>query len=485
MINITRHITDRQNIITSRLSIIMLCFSIITLSLLNITFLTGTILGIPISTTSALSYQRSTDVSFAFDPILSITVSPDSITIPTIAPGTTDTSNTITVNVSTNTAYGYSLLASVGNNTQYNTSDLIHNDSTVDSTFTSIATNASLPQLDTDNTWGYSFSSNHGSTWSTYHGLPLYSAVGNNTSTTSPALLIDTKSPADSKSIDFRIAARASSTQPSGTYSNVINFYAVGKPKPVDLLDAFQTSGAKKTAKGYYKIQDMTTFICNSVEDIHSTVQLQDMRDNQIYTVAKLKDGKCWMTENLNLAGGTEITSELSDIPEGYTLPMENGFQSGNRLPNSNNYFYSDTAAVVYNTGNKSDDCASPGCYSYYTFVAATAGSHRLAISTSPNAPYSICPKNWKLADTYDSLVNIYGGGQNFYANAGPGTIPNFILSGVHEGWYFYSNQGYYLQPWAFVAGSSGTWYFWVREAYANTYGTNSNKGASVRCVAR
>ena len=236
MTNITRHITDRQNIITSRSSIIMLCFSIITLSLLNITFLTGTILGIPISTVSALSYQNSTDVSFTFDPILSISVSPDSITIPTIAPGTTDTSNTITVNVSTNTAYGYSLLASVGNNTQYNTSDLVHNDSTMDSTFTSISPTASLSSLTDDNTWGYSTSLDNGSTWSTYHGLPLYSAVGNNTATDNPALLIDTTSPADSKSIDFRIAARASSTQPSGTYSNVINFYAVGEPMPLPPL---------------------------------------------------------------------------------------------------------------------------------------------------------------------------------------------------------------------------------------------------------
>ena len=324
--------------------------SIVLPGILTISGVAGIIAIATTTTTSALTYSSDTDVSFTFNPTLSISLSNANINIDNLLPGLSSESSPITVHVNSNTPYGYSLFASVGNSTDYNTTSLVHksndnsnnnssndssninsNNNSIPATFTSIATNASLPQLDTDNTWGYSFSNDNGTTWSNYNGLPLYSTVGNNTSTNNPALLIDTKSPADStESIDFKIAAKASSTQASGTYNNVINFYAVGKPEPVDLATAFAKSGARKTEQGYYRMQDMTSSICNVVSEVHSTIRLQDVRDDQIYTVAKLKDGKCWMTENLHLTGGTEITNELSDVPEGYTLPTDNGFQSGN-----------------------------------------------------------------------------------------------------------------------------------------------------------
>ena len=101
------------------------------------------------------------------------------------------------------------------------------------------------------------------------------------------------------------------------------------------------------------------------MEEEHTYI-LKDARDEQDYTVAKLKDGKIWMTKNLNLAGGTVITSELSDVPANYTLPTANGFQEGNKLPESSQEGFSDnTMAYVYNTGNSTDNCARPGCYSY------------------------------------------------------------------------------------------------------------------------
>ena len=228
--------TSRTVGIVSTLSIVGLVGTLCTIGIIN---------GNSTNTTSALSYQTESNMSFTFDPMISISISSNTIDIPTLAPGTTAESNPITVTVGTNTAYGYSLYADVGNSTDYNTDSLVHSsndnstntndpnnsNNSVPSTFTSIATNASLPSLTTDNTWGYSFKPSNESTWSTYNGLPLYTTTDSHTSTNNPALLIDTKDAADSsKSIDFKIAARSSSTQPSGTYNNVINFYAVGKP---------------------------------------------------------------------------------------------------------------------------------------------------------------------------------------------------------------------------------------------------------------
>ncbi len=477
MINITRHITDRQNIITPRFSIIMLCFSIITLSLLNITFLTGTIVGIPISTTSALSYQSSTDVSFNFNPILSISVSPDSITIPTIAPGTTATSNTITVNVSTNTAYGYSLLASVGNSTSYNTSDLIHGDSTMDFTFTSIATNASLPQLDTDNTWGYSTSLDNGSTWSTYHGLPLYSTVGNNTSTNNPALLIDTTSPADSKSIDFRIAARSSPTQPSGTYSNVINFYAVGKPSPLYMQE--------------------TNIIKSQLKNIGDKIQAVDNRDGKTYWIAKQADGNIWMVQNLDLCLGCEgtatLTSRNTDLNESGNGAYVNGYSNDGRkiiwspaetattlnMGSSNSIEgWRDNEYVPYSV--HSQLCVTPfgdndhtrSCMStdgkshlyyllgtYYNWSAAVASNYSASLTSHNSiASNSICPFGWRLpivqSDSTATASNYEFGQLLYSSNITTGLTD---MSYTANGFYGIRNNPLFLVRGGGIEYSSGS----------------------------
>lgn len=61
---------------------------------------------------------------------------------------------------------------------------------------------------------------------------------------------------------------------------------------------------------------------CDNLQLEH-TITLTDIRDNNTYTVAKLKDGKCWMTQNLRIGGSTtmELTPEDTDIGQNYTLP--------------------------------------------------------------------------------------------------------------------------------------------------------------------
>ena len=175
------------------------------------------------SEASALSYSTSEDVSFTLKPTLSIGLSTDSLTIDNLVPGTTNDSNTVTVTVASNTPYGYVLSAGVGSDDTtspyYNTSSLTHENTTISNVFSSVDTNASLDSLDTDNTWGYSTSTNGGTSWSTYSGL----------SHTATKPLLDISDPATPSTIDFKIAARSASTQASGTYNNVITFYAVGR----------------------------------------------------------------------------------------------------------------------------------------------------------------------------------------------------------------------------------------------------------------
>ena len=112
---------------------------------------------------NALSYSTNEDISFTFKPTLSISLSTGALTIDNLVPGTTSDSNAVTVTVASNTPYGYVLSAGVGSTVStdpyYNTSDLVHDNSTTQvpttNKFSSISTTASLESLNTDNTWGY------------------------------------------------------------------------------------------------------------------------------------------------------------------------------------------------------------------------------------------------------------------------------------------------------------------------------------------
>ena len=303
------------------------------------------------------------------------------------------------------------------------------------------------------------------------------------------------------------------------------------------ILKALWTVGMGHTMQEFAAGTAFTTCSAMSTGD---TITLLDARDGQAYTVGKLADGKCWMTENLNLAGGTVLSADNTDV----TIEYITGFTTGDNLakddenntimlPASSSSDFSnrngyDIGAAVYNSGNKTN-CGtgqSTPCYSYYSWVAATLGGRQSdGITTEAeghNAAASICPKgwrlptsttsnadasgngdwngNWKTGDWY-TLAKAYGvnlennyydsslaTGRNFYNNAGPGTIPNFLPAGVYVSGYVggsfarVGEEGYY---WSATAGSSTRAYdmhvaSWV--IYTANYG-NSGDGHSVRCV--
>ena len=179
--------------------------------------------------TSALTYSTDVGVQFTFNPALQIDLSSADILIPSLSPGTTADSNVIDVIVKTNNITGYTLNATVGNNTTYDTRDLVHEVSGSSANFASINYGASLTSLTTDNTWGYSYSTDGGTNWGAYDGLPLYSDVAN------IATLKDSATPPATSTgdvVNFKIAAKASTMQASGDYNNVINFIATANPIP-------------------------------------------------------------------------------------------------------------------------------------------------------------------------------------------------------------------------------------------------------------
>ena len=232
-------------------------------------------------------------------------------------------------------------------------------------------------------------------------------------------------------------------------------------------------------------MQEMTSTICNAAttpkkeatqldtDDSHHgdpnyvpTKTLTDTRDNNTYTVSKLADGKCWMTQNLRIAGKT-ITPEDSNVTSNYTIPASSisGFN-------------------VYDVSNAYIDSYG-GNYSWH---AATAGAGMRSLSIEgQNVATSICPKGWRLPTSGNNgeFQYLYN---NYNSSSAIRSSPlNFQFSG-----YVNDNSQYH-------AGSLG--YVWSSTVYGNDlyayslrfsttdvdtkyHFSNKHSGFAVRCIA-
>ena len=356
----------------------------------------------------ALTFSQAVDVSFDFNPTLSVSVSSADLVIPELVPGNVADSNIITIGVSTNASFGYTLSANVGNDTKYDTRSLIRADDDT-SEFASIATDATMSAITTDNAWGFSSKlTTDGASWANYSGLPLYSDT-QNTKT-----ILETSSPQDANTVDFKIAAKAGNTITAGEYRNVINFIAVAKPEPTpapiaceenkicyskNALDTVEgTMGQQPDATanksvtllasnysragygfaGWNTAPDYSGTNYGPNEDVTmpsdmsnglslyaiwvksagimqewdgcaglnkgDVTALTDARDNDTYAVAKLADGKCWMIENLRLDNTADHNSDGS-LSQGYD-PSFIGLAD----PESADFSDSTTANSLYTT---------------------------------------------------------------------------------------------------------------------------------------
>ena len=129
----------------------------------------------------ALSYQNNVDLSFTFSPYITLDVSGD-LLIESLVPGSSSDSNIITVSASSNNIVGYDIKATVGDSTN-NYTDLRISPSDSTNIFSSLSTNKATLSAFSDDIWGYSYSTDNGTTWVSgntgstntgYNGLPLY-----------------------------------------------------------------------------------------------------------------------------------------------------------------------------------------------------------------------------------------------------------------------------------------------------------------------
>lgn len=218
--------------------------------------------------------------------------------------------------------------------------------------------------------------------------------------------------------------------------------------------------------------------------DGYHTITLLDYRgkittgDNpespEQYTVVKLPDGLCWMTENLRLGretggpngnGTVTLTPQDSDITgANYTLPASNtAFETSNNS-------YSVSKMLIDNTYGY-----------YYSFAAATAGTSSGSYMNA-SATKSICPKNWDLPTKYqyDNLKTKASLTNYSSAHAAP---YNFTYGGYRNGSSF-SSQSNSIRMWTSTHYSSNQAYYsssYQTASYSNNY---KRYGEFVRCVA-
>ncbi|MBR2589245.1 hypothetical protein IKE84_02815 [Candidatus Saccharibacteria bacterium] len=245
----------------------------------------------------------------------------------------------------------------------------------------------------------------------------------------------------------------------------------------------------------------------------------------QSYTIRKMADGNCWMTENLNLPlyknyttpgmnksssltaqpvevsqNGQAVTTSRTDAvygnitSDGIWTPVK----ASNLTNNDNTYALNGNTAYNVNSGTSYDNIW------YYSWSAATAGSGKSdMVTSSGDAQYSICPIGWKLPTNYTNNNFASGGAQKSWGSLlnaygiSPANHDTTSEYQILEAFPFNLPRAGYFISGAFRNNGGGVW--WSSTAYSTAtyaynlsfgmtvvnpqFGTNKYHGFTVRCV--
>lgn len=315
-------------------------------------------------------------------------------------------------------------------------------------------------------------------------------------------------------SIPLTYAAKLDANFKLGNYTGSIHYdiEALPNPDPCAIYPdgsfdrVFCNVGKEKATaidgNDYYQMQDMTSAICNTVQNATSTLatdtqigNLVDIRDGKIYSVAKLADNACWMTSNLalELSATDTLDNTNTDL---------NSVTSWTPAHSTNESWTND----LYHPYSSLPDGAPDGAGVYYNWSAAVATND----TNTPEytelyflAPDSVCPKGWQLPvrsndftaineNQFAKLLVAYGWNSSTRIMPDTTILPNTPLKFIFSG-MLYSNT-------LSNVGSSG--YLWspLNSSDEHAYSTNFTDSGSafplisiayrylgfpVRCLAR
>ena len=357
------------------------------------------------------------------------------------------------------------------------------------------------------NTWGYAYAEGSSVPDSaTYSALPqgqgisLESKSGNQTNV--------------NKTYALSFATKIGNDRPADMYSNQITLSVTTSPMEVAKIDDF----------GIENMQQMTATVCSNAKDTNGdgeiATQLKDTRDGKYYWVNKLADGKCWMTQNLDLDLSTSkaLTSSDSDVTSSWTPGYSTvttvtastilADNAGQRSWNLGDYRIINpsiasgcglvkeslakctsqfTAYATPKTAN-GDTNAHYIAGNYYQWNAATAGTG--GTITSGQAGGSVCPRGWRLptagsSSDYQTLSDTGAFGSDVARTTL--TPYYFVRSGhIHQDSNnMFSAAGDNASYWSSSSNHSNTALAFYISGASKANSIERKFGVSVRCIAR
>lgn len=281
---------------------------------------------------------------------------------------------------------------------------------------------------------------------------------------------------------------------------------------PTDTVDYPENGKIKLYAQWKTSAGNMQGFSCSSLS-LGQMTALTDTRDGQTYTVAKLDDGKCWMTENLRFdieTNGNKINSTNTNNPDisfvsavsqnpapATTWCIEESSDCVDKITYNNENLKS------LNTANSNRSYDNGVYYNWYT---ATAGNGTYS-TAGRNVSGDICPAGWRLPTGYQTgdfgvlLGTIFGVDYSNTWSINNSTNPtgtvvvkkirsypyNFAYSGIanNDG---IASVGQSIDLW----GAYGDTFVFTRGFWATRDETSPGtgmrykaNGATVRCIAQ
>ena len=368
-------------------------------------------------------------------------------------------SSPINATVTTNSQTGYELyFSSIDDSTDIVSLDVTNTD-VIASDFSGTVTGSTMEK----NRWGYSLDDTD------------FSKIPTSTNQAKVRDLNHFPSVAE-RTTPVYIGVKVSSDLTAGAYSKDVKFTAFAPEMPhlnkLVELTSMQDSNLWTYCAQSYTPTSSATMSATTMKffgDYVPTATLTDLRDNNTYTVKKLPDGRCWMTDSLRTINMT-LNSTTSDLPDGetFTIPA------------------SDVTSISSMNGDGLGAYYDSTYGSYYNFPTATAGFGTYDVLSKADSPKSICPKGWRLptggpTGEFKDMYN--SGGYSYTTIQG---VPGFTLSGtVYEG--ALDGQGEYGRFWSSTVEKNWTSYnFYVGDNSVNaesSYGKYN--GYQVHCIAR
>lgn len=211
--------------------------------------------------------------------------------------------------------------------------------------------------------------------------------------------------------------------------NNQITLYAVWLPKDTN-----------------YTLQTFGSTECSTM-NIGEVMALEDIRDNNTYTIAKLEDGNCWTIENLRLVPTTtSFDSSNTNLPTQQFIEDAPNSLTSNNLCNTDNdacvdkIQFNTNNIILTNTASHNSNTVNKSWYSYgvmYNWYTASAGNGVFLTDTG-NVTGDICPAGWRLPtggnNSEFTEINRLANNNSTAVITGLTKYPdNFILSGDYN----------------------------------------------------